>query len=128
MNRFLDLDVLSQLATKQGNPKVVSRLEQEKKHCYAISIVNARLACYFRTKEGKHRFALQDWLEHLTGALQGRIHGFNDFVAHVWADQQWDLENAGKRMLVEGSTIAATARRYNLIIVTGNEKNLGVWA
>ena len=64
----------------------------------------------------------------MTGALQGRIHGFNDFVAHVWADQQWDLENAGKRMLVEGSTIAATARRYNLIIVTGNEKNLGVWA
>jgi len=30
MNRFLDLDVLSQLATKQGNPKVVARLEQEK--------------------------------------------------------------------------------------------------
>ena len=80
------------------------------------AVVSRRLA------EGK------DWLEHLTGALQGRIHGFNDFVAHVWADQQWDLENAGKRMLVEGSTIAATARRYNLIIVTGNEKNLGVWA
>jgi predicted nucleic acid-binding protein len=33
------------------------------------------------------------------------------------------LEQAGKRMPVEGSYIAATARRHNLTIVTGNDKD-----
>jgi predicted nucleic acid-binding protein len=59
----------------------------------------------------------------LTDAMEGRILGFNVGVAHVWADQEHLLEQTGRRMPVEDSYIAATARRHNLTIVTGNEKD-----
>jgi predicted nucleic acid-binding protein len=44
-------------------------------------------------------------------------------VAHVWAEQEHLLKKAGKRMPLEDSYIAATATRYGLTIVTGNERD-----
>ena len=54
--------------------------------------------------------------------MHGRIHGFNVSVAHVWAEQERVFEKAGRRMPVEDSYIAATAR-CGLTIATGNEQN-----
>jgi predicted nucleic acid-binding protein len=62
-------------------------------------------------------------LTRLVEALHGRIHGFNVAVAHVWAEQQRRLDRAGQPMPVEDSYIAATARRYGLTIVTGNDRD-----
>jgi predicted nucleic acid-binding protein len=76
-----------------------------------------------RSKDGKARESLQAWLTRLVEAMHGRIHGFNVSVAHVWADQERTLELAGQRMPVEDSYIAATARRHNLTIVTGNDRD-----
>ena len=76
-----------------------------------------------RTKDGRQRQALQAWLARLVDALQGRIHGFNVSVAHVWAGQERLLDKAGQRMPVEDSYIAATARRHGLTIATGNERD-----
>ena len=59
----------------------------------------------------------------LTASLHGRILSFNASVVNVWAEQQRELERAGRRMPIEDSYIAATARRYNLAIVTGNDKH-----
>ena len=56
-------------------------------------------------------------------AKQGRIFGFNVSVAQVWAEQEHALERAGKRMPVEDSYIAATARGYGLTIATANEQD-----
>ena len=55
--------------------------------------------------------------------MHGRIHGFNVAMAFVWADQERLLEQAGHRMPVEDRYIAATARRHNLTIVTGNDRD-----
>ncbi|MGH8019825.1 MAG: hypothetical protein ACREIA_16400 [Opitutaceae bacterium] len=44
-------------------------------------------------------------------------------VSAVWAEQQHLFITTGVRMPVEDSCIAATARRYNLTIATGNEKD-----
>jgi predicted nucleic acid-binding protein len=55
--------------------------------------------------------------------MEGRILSFNVATAHVWADQKFLLEHAGQRMPVEDSYIAATARRHDLTIVTGNDKH-----
>jgi predicted nucleic acid-binding protein len=49
----------------------------------------------------------------LVEAMHGRILGFNVSVAHVWADQQHQLQKADKPMPVEDSYIAAIARRHN---------------
>jgi predicted nucleic acid-binding protein len=123
MSWLLDADVLSQPAKKKGNPRVIAWLEAEKNNCYTSAIVIAQLAYWVRSKDGKARESLQAWLTRLVEAMHGRIHGFNVSVAHAWADQERTLELAGQRMPVEDSYIAATARRHNLTIVTGNDRD-----
>jgi predicted nucleic acid-binding protein len=58
------------------------------------------------TRDAKGR--LQAWFTRLMAALHGRILSFNVSVAHVWAEQQRELERAGRRMPIEDSYIAAT--------------------
>jgi predicted nucleic acid-binding protein len=120
---LLDTDVICQPAKRRGDSQVVAWLEQEKDNCYTSAVVIAQLAYWVRTKEGRQRQALQAWLTRLIDAMHGRIHGFNVSVAHVWAEQEHQLERAGRRMPVEDSYIAATARRYGLTIVTGNDQD-----
>jgi predicted nucleic acid-binding protein len=120
---LLDADVLSQPAKRGGDAGVIAWLEREKDRCYTSAVVIAQLAYWVRSKEGQQRQALQAWLTRLTAAMHGRILSFNASVAHVWAEQQRQLEHAGRRMPIEDSYIAATARRYNLTIVTGNDKH-----
>lgn len=121
MSWLLDTDVISQPAKRRGDPKVVAWLEREKDRCYTSAVVIAQLAYWVRTKEGRQRQTLQAWLTRLVDAMHGRIYGFNVSVAHVWAEQERQLEKAGRRMPVEDSYIAATARRYGLTIVTAND-------
>lgn len=121
MSWLLDADVLSQPAKKNGNAGVIAWLEREKDNCYTSAIVIAQLAFWVRGKQGKQRETLQKWLTQLVEAMQGRILGFNVSVAHVWAEQQHQLEKAGQPMPVEDSYIAAIARRHNLTVATGNE-------
>ncbi len=123
MSWLLDADVLSQPAKKHGDARVIAWLEAQQDECYTSSIVIAQLAFWVRSKEGRQREALQTWLPQLVDAMHGRVLGFNVTVAHVWAEQQHLLKGAGQTMPVEDSYIAATARRHNLTIVTGNVKD-----
>jgi predicted nucleic acid-binding protein len=123
VNFLLDADVLSQPAKRLGDPRVIAWLESHQDQCYTSAVVLAQLAYWVRAKQGKQRVALQAWLSRLITAMHGRILGFNVSVAHVWAEQEHTLEKAGQPMPVEDSYIAATARRHNLTIVTGNEKD-----
>jgi toxin FitB len=123
MSWLLDADVLSQPAKQHRDARVVAWLYQEREHCYTSSIVIAQLAYWVRTKQGRQREALQEWLTRLIEAMHGRIRGFNVSVAKVWADLQHQLDEAGQRMPIEDSYIAATALRYGLTIVTGNDRH-----
>jgi toxin FitB len=120
---LLDADVLSQPAKKLGDARVIAWLGEVQDECYTSSVVIAQLAFWVRTKEGRQRTALQAWLTRLTDAMHGRVLGFNVTVAHVWAEQEFQLQATGQRMPVEDSYIAATARRHNLTIATGNDKD-----
>jgi predicted nucleic acid-binding protein len=120
---LLDADVLSQGAKRNGDPRIKAWIRREAAHCYTSSIVIGQLAFWVRTKEGPERDKLQRWLRELVDGLEGRIIGFNVAIAHVWAEQKAALEEAGQRMPVEDSFIGATARRHNLTIVTGNDKD-----
>ena len=123
MKWLLDTDVLSQPAKRNGDARVIAWLEREKEDCYTSSIVIAQLAYWVRSKEGRQRLSMQAWLTRLIDAMQGRIHGFNVSVAHIWADQEHLLEKVGQRMPIEDAYIAATARRHGMTIVTGNDKD-----
>ena len=123
MNWLLDTDVICQPGKRYGDARVVAWLEREKDHCYTSAVVIAQLAYWVRTKQGRQRQELQAWLSRLVEAMHGRIFGFNVSVAHVWAEQEVELEETGQRMPVEDSYIAATAKRYGLTIATGNERD-----
>jgi toxin FitB len=120
---LLDADVLSQAAKRHGDPRVVAWLEREEARCHTSTIVIAQLAYWVRSKEGRTRDALQKWLRQLLDAMDGRVLGFSLAVAHVWADQQRALDEAGLRMPLADSYIAATARRHGLTVVTGNDRD-----
>jgi predicted nucleic acid-binding protein len=123
MSWLLDTDVICQPAKRHGDARVIAWLEEEQDRCYTSAIVIAQLAYWVHTKDGRQRQVLQSWLARLVDALQGRIHGFNVSVAHVWAEQERLLDKAGQRMPVEDSYIAATARRHGLTIATGNDRD-----
>jgi predicted nucleic acid-binding protein len=123
MSWLVDTDVICQPAKRQGDARVVGWLEREKDQCYTSAVVIAQLAFWVRTKQGRQRQALQTWLTRLVEALHGRIYGFNVSVAHVWAEQEHLLQRTGKRMPLEDSYIAATAKRYGLTIATGNDQD-----
>lgn len=123
MSWLLDTDVICQPAKKKGDAKVVAWLEVEQERCYTSAIVIAQLAYWVRTKDGRQRQELQTWLTRLIDALHGRIHGFNVSVARVWAEQERQFDEAGQRMPLEDSYIAATARRHGLTIATGNDRD-----
>jgi predicted nucleic acid-binding protein len=120
---LLDTDVLSQPARRHGDARVIAWLEREQGKCYTSAVVIAQLAYWVRGKQGRQRAALQAWLTRLIDAMHGRILGFYVTIAHVWAEQEHLLEKTGRRMPVEDSYIAATARRHGLSIVTGNERD-----
>jgi toxin FitB len=120
---LLDADVLSQPVKTRGNCAVIEWLEQEQDVCYTSTIVIAQIAYWVRTKEGRTRARLLEWLRRSVEGLEGRILSFNVATAHVWADQKFLLEHAGQPMPVEDSYIAATDRRHDLTIVTGNDKD-----
>jgi len=120
---LVDTDVLSQPVKTGGNPGVIAWLEREQAECYTSTVVIAQLAYWIRTKEGRTRDHLQAWLRQSIEAMEGRILSFNIATAHVWADQKFLFEQAGRRMPAEDSYIAATARRHGLTIVTGNDKD-----
>jgi len=123
MNWLLYTDVICQPARRHGDARVIAWLEEEQDRCYTSAVVIAQLAYWVRTKDGRQRPVLRAWLTRLVEALQGRIHGFNVSVAQVWADQERLLDKTGQRMPVEGSYIAATARRHGLTIATANDRD-----
>ena len=123
MSWLLDSDVLSQPIKTRGNVAVIQWLEREQDCCYTSTVVIAQIAYWVRTKEGRARARLQEWLRRSIEALEGRILSFNVATAHIWADQKLLLEESGQPMPIEDSYIAATARRHDLTIVTGNEKD-----
>ena len=123
MSWLVDADVLCQPVKSHGDRAVIEWLEHEQAECYTSAIVIAQVAYWIRTKEGHARTRLQQWLRRSVDAMEGRILSFNVATAHAWADQKFLLEQAGQPMPIEDSYIAATARRHNLTIVTGNDKH-----
>lgn len=123
MSWLVDTDVLCQPVKTNGNRAVIAWLDREQESCYTSTIVIAQVAYWIRTKEGRARTRLQTWLTQSLEAMEGRILSFNVTTAHVWADQKFLLEEAGRRMPAEDSFIAATARRHGLTIVTGNDRD-----
>jgi toxin FitB len=121
MSWLIDTDVLSEPTKKSPNPRVVQWLEKHKLEVYTSSHVIAELqAGIAQLPDGTKKRALQNWLNRLLEAMEGRILNFNTTVATVWGLQEAEFSVQACPMPMPDSFIAATARRHNLTIVTRN--------
>lgn len=118
---LVDTDVLSERTRKSPNERVLSWLEKHAADIYTSTHVIAGLqAGISALSEGAKKRSLQQWLNRLIEAMEGRILSFNSSVATVWGRQESDFSAKGCPMPMPDSFIAATARRHNLTIVTRN--------
>src|SRR5262245_39203268 len=71
MSWLLDADVLSQPAKARGNHAVIAWLDEQQDACYTSTVVIAQIAYWVRTKEGRTRSRLQQWLQRAVESLEG---------------------------------------------------------
>jgi len=118
---LVDTDVLSERTRKTPNQRVLTWLEQNAANVYTSTHVIGELqAGISALPDGAKKRSLQQWLNRLIEAMEGRILSFNTSVATVWGRQESDFAAKGCAMPMPDSFIAATARRHNLAIVTRN--------
>lgn len=120
MSWLVDTDVLSERTKPGPNQQVLDWLRGQAASIYTSSHVIGEIAAGIERLDGQRKIALQDWLQRLIKSLDGRILNFNDTVAVVWGRQEAEYARLGCLMPMPDSFIAATARRYNLTIVTRN--------
>ena len=89
MSWLVDTDVLSERTRKKPNQLVLSWLENHASEIYTSAHVIGELqAGISALAEGARQRALQQWLNRLVGAMEGRILNFNTTVAAVWGRQE----------------------------------------
>ena len=118
---LIDTDVLSERSRKKPAEQVLRWMEEHDSEIYTSTHVIAELQAGISSlADGARKRALQQWLNRLVDAMEGRILNFNTSVAAVWGRQEAEFQAKGCPMPMPDSFIAATARRHNLTIVTRN--------
>ena len=121
MSWLIDTDVLSERTRKKPNQRVLDWLEKHAREVYTSThVIGEFQAGISALAEGAKKRALQQWLNRLVEAMEGRILSFNTTVATVWGRQEADFAAKSCPMPMPDSFIAATARGHNLTIVTRN--------
>jgi predicted nucleic acid-binding protein len=121
---LIDTDLLSERTKRQPAPELLEWLEKHASEIYTSTHVIGELqAGISALAEGIKKRGLQAWLNRLTEAMEGRILNFNTSVATIWGRQEAEYSVKGCPMPMPDSFIAATARRYNLIIATRNVRD-----
>lgn len=121
MSWLIDTDVLSERTRRNPNQPVLDWMEKNAAGVYTSSHVIGELqAGISALPDGAKKRSLQQWLNRLVEAMEGRILNFNTSVATVWGRQEAEFAAKACPMPMPDSFIAATARRHNLTIVTRN--------
>lgn len=121
MSWLIDTDVLSERTRKNPSPRVLAWLETHAVESYTSSHVIAEIQAGISSlADGAKKRALQQWVNRLIEAMEGRILNFNTTVATVWGRQEAEFAAKACPMPMPDSFIAATARRHGLTIVTRN--------
>lgn len=128
MNFLVDTNVLSEPRQKRPAPKVVSWLKANESALYTSVLVvgEIRYGIELLSPNSAKRADLLRWHERLITILAGRILSINARVADEWARLQGELHEKNLLMPVVDSLLAATARRYQLTLVTANTRDFAM--
>ena len=124
MNYLLDTNVISELVKQIPNEKVSKWIEDvpsEKLYLSVITFGEIRKGIA-GTQDLKRKEKISQWLEiELPDYFENRILDIDIKVADMWGQLQ--SNNKGQLFPAIDGLIAATARIYNLTLVTRNKKD-----
>jgi toxin FitB len=122
VNFLVDTNVFSEPRQKRPAAKVVNWLKANESALYTSVLVvgEIRYGIELLPPNSAKRADLLRWHERLSAILAGRILSINSRVAEEWARLQAELHAKNLQVPVVDSLLVATARRYQLTLVTGN--------
>lgn len=122
MNYLVDTNVLCEPQQKQPQPKVLTWLNANESSLYTSVLVigEIRYGIALLPPNSGKRAALMKWCEKLVSIMAGRILSINPRVAEEWASLQAEVHARNLIMPAVDSLLAATARRYGLVMATAN--------
>ncbi len=124
MDYLVDTNVFCEKVKKAPSPKVVQWLVDHESQIYVSTVTIAEIRRGIeKLPDGKRKTEFGNWLHDFSHQMKGSILSFNRSVAHVWGQMQGRLDKQGILVPQFDGIIAATAIRYNLQLVTRNEKD-----
>jgi tRNA(fMet)-specific endonuclease VapC len=123
MKYLLDTCVLSELVTKQPDPKVVEFVDSLDPEDVYLSVITIGeiVKGIEKLPNSRRKQELHAWLkEDLLARFQGKIIPIDEDVVVEWGILTARVEAAGKPMPAIDSLIAATAQANRLALVTRN--------
>ena len=122
MNYLVDTNVLSEPRQKRPESKVVNWLKANEASLYTSVLVTGEIRYGIERlpANSARRAELLVWYERLLSIMAGRVLSVNARVAEEWARLQAEAGARNLLLPVVDSLLAATARRYHLVIATDN--------
>ena len=123
MKALLDTCVISELISKQPNPKVVEHVDSLDPEDVYLSVITIGeiVKGIEKLSRSRRKQDLQAWLkDDLLVRFEGNIVALDTDVLIEWGALTARLESAGKTMPAIDSLIAATALAKKMILVTRN--------
>jgi hypothetical protein len=123
---LLDTCLISELVKKEPNPAVMNWLDEQDEQTLFLSVLNLGEVQKGISKlpDGTKKDELQAWVAlDLVERFTGRILEIDLETALCWGRLQAEAEQAGEKLPVMDSLIAATASAHGLIVVTRNVRD-----
>ena len=127
MKYLLDTCLISELVKKEPNSAVVNWLDEQDEQTLFLSVLNLGELQKGISKlpDGTKKDELQAWVVlDLVERFTGRILDIDLETALCWGSLQGEAEQAGEKLPVMDSLIAATAAAHGLIVVTRNVRDM----
>lgn len=127
MKYLLDTCLISELVKKEPNPVVVSWLDEQDEQKLFLSVLNLGELQKGISKlpDGTRKNELQAWVAlDLVERFTGRILDIDLETTLCWGRIQGEAEQAGEKLPVMDSLIAATAAAHGLVVVTRNVRDI----
>lgn len=127
MKYLLDTCLISELVKKQPNSSVVRWLDEQDEQSLFLSVLNLGelQKGISKLQDSAKRDELQAWVTlDLVERFTGRILEIDLKTSLCWGRLQGEAEQAGLKLPVMDSLIAATAAAHGLIVVTRNAKDI----